>query len=237
MRHWIKKILKSDLVQGVVTALGALYIWIVYVTSRWEVKGGEIPQAYWKENKPFILSFWHGRLLMMPFVWSRAHPFYMLISSHKDGQLIAKIVSYYGIKTIYGSTSKGGTQALRHLLKALKAGGSMGITPDGPRGPRERVGGSVIPIAMAAGVDVIPVTYATSRRKILNTWDGFHLAFPFSRGVFLWGDPLPLKTKDKQGHHWEKVLEDRLNDLQVAAEAYVDQPTPKDPKKGRGFFS
>jgi len=119
-------------------------------------------------------------------------PFHMLISAHRDGRIIAGAMTYFGIETIAGSTSRGGSSALRKILKRLKEGGCVGITPDGPRGPAMTVSIGIVNIARLAGVPIVPATYATSRRRELASWDRFHLALPFGRGVFLFGEPIEI---------------------------------------------
>src|SRR5262249_1086726 len=82
---------------------------------------------------------------------------------------------------------KGGPAALRAMVRQLRQGESVGITPDGPNGPAMRASAGIVGVARLAGVPILPMTYATSRRRILQTWDRFHLPLPFSRGVFLSG--------------------------------------------------
>lgn len=188
----LKTILKSDGFRRVVCWIGAQYIRLVRYSGRWRVVRGEIPRAYWDEGKPFILAFWHGRLLMMPYCWDLKKTIHMLISQHRDGQLIARTVGHFGIQTAAGSSTRGGTGALRTMLKALKAGEYVGITPDGPKGPRMRASDGVVQIARMSGVPVIPATYAVRRRKVLGSWDRFVVAWPFSRGVIVWGDPVEV---------------------------------------------
>lgn len=129
---------------------------------------------------------------MMPHCWDKTQPIHMLISSHPDGQLIAKTVAHFGIQTIAGSTTRGGTQALRNMLSALKAGEYIGVTPDGPRGPRMRASDGIVNIAKLAGVPVIPASFGIARRRVLGSWDRFILAWPFSRGVIVWGEPITI---------------------------------------------
>lgn len=188
----LKRILKSDTVRRLVCWLGAGYIRLVYITGRWRVVNGAVPQAFWNKGEPFILAFWHGRLLMMPYVWPRSKTIHMLISQHRDGQLIANTVGHFGIQTVAGSSSKGGAAALRSMVKALKAGDYVGITPDGPRGPRMRASDGVVAVARLAGVPVIPAAFGANRRKALGSWDRFLVAWPFSGGAFVWGDPIAV---------------------------------------------
>ena len=188
----VKEISKRESVRRLLCWLGAQYIRFVHATSRWEVVGGEIPAAFWDQGRPFILAFWHGRILMMPYCWRRDQPIHMLISQHRDGQIIARTVAHFGIDTVAGSSSRGGMAALRMILKALKTGHCVGITPDGPRGPRMRASEGVAQVARLSGAPIVPCTFSTNRRRVLGSWDRFVLALPFSRGVFLWGQPIEV---------------------------------------------
>jgi hypothetical protein len=179
------------------------YIRFIYLTNRWSIEGDERSLRLSAEGRSFIAAFWHGRLLMMPFAWHRLAPFHMLISAHRDGRIIAGAMTYFGIETIAGSTSRGGSVALRTMVKCLKQGDCVGITPDGPRGPAMTASVGIVNVARLAGVPIVPVTYATSRRRFLATWDRFHLALPFGRGVYLWGEPIEIAA-----HLDEAGLED-----------------------------
>ncbi|MGH7048279.1 MAG: lysophospholipid acyltransferase family protein, partial [Stellaceae bacterium] len=163
-----------------------IYIRLVYRTNRWQVVGGELPRRLVAEGRVFIGVFWHGRMLMIPKAWQRMAPMNMLISAHHDGRIIADAVAYFGIAAIAGSTRRGGSAALRTMLKRLRDGGCVAITPDGPRGPALRVGSGTIDAARLARVPIVPVTYATSRQRVLASWDRFVIALPFGCGVFLW---------------------------------------------------
>ncbi len=200
----------------------ALYIRFVHLTSRWSVRGGEAPRQLWAKGEPFILAFWHGRLLMMPYCWDRRVRINMLISSHSDGRLIAETVTHFGIATVAGSSSKGGRAALRAIVKSLKAGECVGFTPDGPRGPRMRASAGLVNAARLAGVAILPCTYAVARRRVLASWDGFVLALPFSRGTFLWGEPIRVApTAGAQAlEAARRLVEERLNALTREADLF-----------------
>lgn len=194
----LKRLLKTDSAQRLIAWLAAQYIRAVYATSRWTVIGAEHPHRLQAEGKPLILCFWHGRLLMMPKVWTYPAPMNMLISNHSDGRLIARTIRHFGIRTIWGSSTRGGTAALIAMTRALGEGGCAGITPDGPRGPRMRAAPGVAMVARLSGAPVVPVTYSMSRAAILRSWDRFMLPLPFSRGVFIWGEPIEVPHKAKQ---------------------------------------
>jgi lysophospholipid acyltransferase (LPLAT)-like uncharacterized protein len=211
--------------------IGSLYIRLVHATGRWGVVRGHIPGRFWTEGRPFVLAFWHGRLLMMPYSWDRAVAIRMLISGHRDGQIIARTVSHFGIETIQGSTKKGGASALRAMVGALKSGACVGITPDGPRGPRMRASDGVVTVARMSGVPVIPATYSAARRKVLGTWDGFVVAWPFGRGVIVWGEPVSVpRDADTEAQEAARLeIEDRLNAITAEADRLCGR-TPVEPE-------
>jgi lysophospholipid acyltransferase (LPLAT)-like uncharacterized protein len=221
-RAW-RRFLRSDLLRRIACWVTHGYIRFVYLTNRWSVEGGERPRRLTREGRSFIVAFWHGRLLMMPLAWHRLTSFHMLISAHRDGRIIAGAMTYFGIETIAGSTSRGGSSALRAMLKRLKEGGCVGITPDGPRGPEMTVSIGIVNIARLARVPILPLVYATSHRRELATWDRFHLALPFGRGVYLWGEPVEIAGElDEAGlENARGLLETRMVEMAHEADRLV----------------
>lgn len=215
-----KRILKSVVVQNAACWVGSLYIRFVYATTKWETINGQFARERWDENQPFILAFWHGRGFLMPYVWDTKHPIHMLVSQHRDGQIISRVISHFGIKTIVGSTSRGGSAALRVILRTLKSGKLVGITPDGPRGPRMRVSGTVIDIARLSGVPILPCTYSISKGAPAGSWDRFLIGKPFSKGVFIWGEPITVpRNSDEAALADARVhLEEVLNRISAQAD-------------------
>jgi lysophospholipid acyltransferase (LPLAT)-like uncharacterized protein len=191
------------------------YIRLVYCTNRWTIENGEYPRALLAAGQPFIGAFWHGRMMMIPLGWRRMAPMHMLISAHRDGRIIADAVAYFGIAAIAGSTRRGGSAAFRLMLKRLKDGDCVAITPDGPRGPPMKASLGIVNVARLAGVPIVPITYATSRRRIARTWDHFQIALPFGRGVFLWGEPIEVAADlDEAGlEEARRLVERRMADM------------------------
>ncbi|MCH8183911.1 MAG: lysophospholipid acyltransferase family protein [Proteobacteria bacterium] len=222
-----KAIERSRAIRSVLCWGAAQYIRIVYRTGRWRVVGGETPARLWDDGKPFIIAFWHGRLLMMPYAWRRGRAMNMLISQHRDGDLIAKTIGHFGLGTVRGSSRHGGAGALRSLVRGLAQNHHAGITPDGPNGPRMRASDGIISVARLSGAPIVPVTYGASRRTVLKTWDRFVVPFPFSRGVFLWGKPIHV-ARDADAHAQEaarKDVEDSLNALTYEADRLCGRET------------
>lgn len=221
-----KRLLRSPPVQALLVRAGALYIRLVCRTTRWTTLGGEVPAAFWDRGRPFIGCFWHGRLIAMPHSWRPGAPIRVLTSGHADGRLLAAIVGRLGFPAVAGSTRKGGAKALRAMRKLLAEGTSVGITPDGPRGPRMRVSPGAVQLAAITGAPLVPASFATSRRRVLGTWDRFVLALPFARGVFVFGEPVTV-PRDADAARLEacrQALEARLNEITARADRLCGQP-------------
>ena len=154
----------------------------------------------------------------------------MLISAHPDGRLISRAVKYFGISTVAGSSTRGGTDALRSLLQRLRAGESVGITPDGPRGPRMRARDGAIALARLSGAPILPASISVSRRRVLNTWDRLIVPVPFGRGAMVWGDPIfaPRETDEKSTEDLRLQLEASLNHVSALADKLAGH-RPMDP--------
>lgn len=199
------------------------YIRIVYQTNRWRTEGADRPHRLRAEGRAFIGAFWHGRMMLIPMAWRQMAPMHMLISAHRDGQLIAGAMTYFGIESIAGSTRRGGSSALRAMLKCLGDGDCVAITPDGPRGPAMIASLGIVNLARLAQVPIQPITYATSRRRLLATWDRYHLALPFGRGVILWGEPIELAPDlDAAGiEDARRLIETRMNEMVREADLLV----------------
>ena len=216
----IKRWLRSDAAVSLGCWLIQLYARLIWLTGRWTIEGADIPLRFHGEGRAIIVAFWHSRLLMMPYAWHRRAAFHMLISAHIDGRLIAGAVSYFGIEWIAGSSSEGGGSALRTMLRRLKAGDCVGITPDGPDGPAMRAKPGIVAVARLSGAPMIPLAYATGRRRILQSWDRFHLPLPFTRGVIIWGEPV-MVAANADDHAMERArlaIERGLYDLTAEAD-------------------
>lgn len=201
----LKKIVKSNWFIRSIARFAWAYIKFVQLTSKWTILHQDRIEKYLHSGKPVIVVFWHNRLFLNALGWTYDRPFHMLISKHSDGQLISQVMGNFGIDTISGSTNKDGTAALRSMVKTLKAGNPVGITPDGPRGPRFHISDGVITLARLAGADIIPGISSVKKRKIIKSWDRFIFALPFTKACFVWGSPI----------HLSKAKEDMENNRQL----------------------
>ena len=142
-------------------------------------------------GQPRIWAFWHNRILLMPYFYERFCPgrrMLMLVSRSRDGEFIARIMNRFGIDGARGSSSRGGSDALRELLRELERpqARDIGFTPDGPRGPRAKVQDGVLALAAKSGRPIYPVTARYSRFWELPSWDRFQIPKPGAvcRAVF-----------------------------------------------------
>lgn len=223
-----KSLLAKKWVQAALAGCVAFYIRLVDWTSRWTVVNGDHVAKLKAANKPSIVCFWHGRMLLLTCSWRSKMPFDMLISDHRDGRMIAQVIAHFGQGTVVGSTSKGGTAALRTILRALSGGTVIGFTPDGPRGPRMRASAGIVVAAKLAKVPILPVTYGAKHRRMLGSWDRFILPRLFNRCALVWGDPIHVPT-DADADALERArleVERSLNAITRQADALFGLEAP-----------
>jgi hypothetical protein len=229
LKDRIRRARRSAWLRAVLCWLIQSYIRLVFATNRWRVEGGDIPIRLRDRAGGAIFAFWHGRMLMIPCATPRPAPVQMLISGHPDGQLIAGAVRYFDIGYIAGSSRRGGLGASRAMARRLKAGDWVGITPDPPGSPARTVTLGIVKMAQLAGVPIVPLVFATSRRRVLNTRDRFYLALPFGRGIYLWGEPIEIAADlDADGlERARRLVELRMNELADEADFRVTAPSAR----------
>jgi len=221
----VVKTLKKKLVQWLGPWFAYWTIRLLGLTMRLEEVNSDIPRSIREKGIPVIGAFWHGRLLMMPLIY-KGKKLSFLVSPHRDGQIVGKALVRFGFHPILGSTHRNRFSSFKQLMKAHENGSDIGIAPDGPRGPRYRVQSGVIELARLTKRPVIPFTFSSSKRRILRTWDHFLLPYPFSKGIFIWGEPVYVDRNGDRAHIEEKrlLLERRLNELTERADHYFDPP-------------
>ncbi|MCX8502277.1 MAG: lysophospholipid acyltransferase family protein [Alphaproteobacteria bacterium] len=208
--------------QLTLAVIAAAYLWFCYLTGRWRTIDGNHMQDC-VSGGGMIASFWHNRLTMIAFLWRQysQQRIRVMISAHRDGQMIARIGYFLRFEAIYGSSRRGGVTALRRIELSLQEGAATAITPDGPRGPAFRVKPGIIHAAMQSGAPILPVAFAMSRRIRLRSWDGMVVPLPFARGVFVCGEPMSV-TPEADVEQTAAELEARINDVTAKAEAEAE---------------
>jgi len=168
--------------------------------------------------EPCLLCFWHNRILGITFAFHRRYPkklrrgVTVLTSPSKDGEILSELVGAFGMGSVRGSSSRRGSQALRELVSLIREGRDIAITPDGPRGPRYKLGPGVILLAQATGTPIVPAHASFSRCLRMKTWDGFIIPLPFSTISVTIGEQIKISETpgEEQFERARKQLEDLL---------------------------
>jgi lysophospholipid acyltransferase (LPLAT)-like uncharacterized protein len=171
MLNWMKFSVAPPLAAKSIRLLGR--------TMQLSTIGGELVDELYRQRQQIIIAFWHGRQVMMPLAY-RGKGASILISHHRDGELIARVMQSFGFHTIRGSSTRGGFLALRQLVRAGKQGGDLVVTPDGPKGPACKVQSGTIFLAKVTGWPILPLTFACSKKKSSPVGIGFK--FPIRAG-------------------------------------------------------
>lgn len=189
---------KSDFKQDLMAWLIVAYLRFCFATTRWQRVNQEPVEALWdaKDRTPIVLLFWHQRLHMTHVAWpkARAHPMAVLSSLSKSGEVSFKANTRFGHHVIRGSSAKKtdpakdkrGSQAFRELLRWLRAGNAVAMTPDGPRGPAQVMTEGSLKLAQLSGANIVILAQSTSRFITLKSWDAMRIPLPFSKGVIVW---------------------------------------------------
>lgn len=187
MANLFSKETKRKLLVWIVPPLVYVLIKVLFFTCK--------KKFYFREDgseTPSIYAIWHGELLMA----AAAYTYYTkrktidtIVSNHFDGELVARLMQLFGGGTIRGSSSKGGVSALRGALKALQKGRDIGITPDGPRGPRHSVADGAAALAMMKKVPIIAMSCHPTSYWSMKSWDQFCIPKPFCTLEFSFSDP------------------------------------------------
>ncbi|HEY0866991.1 MAG TPA: lysophospholipid acyltransferase family protein [Fimbriimonas sp.] len=177
-----------------------------------------------------ILCSWHGRTFVFANAY-RNRGAWVIISQSKDGDLQTTIFRRLGYRIIRGSTGRGGVRAAVEAIRALREGGLMAMTPDGPRGPSGVVQSGVMTIAQKSGAALIPVGVSAAGRWLFRSWDRYLIPHPFTRAVILAGEPIyvPADATESEVEAIRQRFEDEINRVEAEAERAMGHP-PQDAK-------
>ncbi len=230
----LKRILRHLASQAVLARVVGLYLSLALRTTRWVLDGTEhlVPHA---SGEPAILAAWHERLPLLPALWlviRRWEPrrggiprVHILVSHSRDGRFIAAILRRFAVDVAFGSSSRAGAEAMRAMVRWLAAGDHVGITPDGPRGPRREAAAGIAQLAALSGAAILPCAAQTSRRWVLRSWDRMVIPRPFGRGVIVCGPAVRVARTE-----WRDavpMIEAALTDAAERADARCGALAPR----------
>jgi len=202
--------------------VASIIIRLIYLTMRVEYIGAHHPREIWDKNENFILSFWHDQLLLMAPGYKGAQTgrkvgTKVLISQSKDGELIARTMEFLGLGAVRGSSSRGGREALREMVKMARDPDDIVFTPDGPRGPRHVAKMGVAQISKMTSRPVVPIALAVSRGFRFSSWDKFLFPYPFSRGVYSFCEPITYNSGEDIEAFLKRIEEAMIANTEQAA--------------------
>jgi lysophospholipid acyltransferase (LPLAT)-like uncharacterized protein len=185
--------------------------------STWRVRGDDsrrrvIERRAQRTSGPgTIYVQWHSRIMLSAATNSRSG-LNVLVSRHGDGEYIVRAIEWMGFGTIRGSTTRGGGRALLEIVRALREGRDVAMTPDGPKGPRLSVQQGCVVAASKSGAPIVPVGFDCSRSKRLRSWDRFMVPWPFVKVGVVHGDPVAVPPDlDAAGvEAWRRRVEEAL---------------------------
>lgn len=192
----LRRLTRHPAFQAAAAQLLGLYLALVYRTTRWRLIGGEHIDAAFAAHGTVIAAFWHENLPVMPQLWRIGQrraglgTGHVLVSRHRDGRFIGDVVKRFDLVMVHASSSKGGAAGMLALMRLLRGGAFVGITPDGPRGPRREAAPGVAQLAAMSGKPVLPVAGRSSLGIPLRSWDRMVIPLPFARGVLVVGAPI-----------------------------------------------
>ena len=172
----------------VLSRVGALLVRLLGRTLRIRAEREESFLESRRRGQPVIFVFWHSRILPLTYI-HRNQGIVVLVSEHRDGEYIARIIEAMGFGTSRGSSTRGGVKGLKGLVRAARAGHDLGFTPDGPRGPPRKLKPGTLAAARITGAPIVPIAVGGPRVWRLGTWDRHVVPKPFSRITVRYGEP------------------------------------------------
>jgi hypothetical protein len=176
-----------------IARLGTALLRALALTWRVRFVNERIVRELRDRQEPFIYVLWHGELL--PLLWThRNRDVAVIISEHRDGEIIARVARAIGFRLVRGSTSRGAARALLTASRELESGFDLAVTVDGPRGPAHIVAPGALVISQRTGAPMVPTAAASSRSWRLRSWDRFMIPKPFARVTVAYGDPIHIRA-------------------------------------------
>ncbi len=213
-------LLKEDTKAKIIAQMAYMMHQITNGTVRVSIENREILDEIKTKDKSIIFAVWHQYLWLSSYVL-RNNGYVALSSPSRDGEYSALTLKKLGWEVIRGSSSKGGARSLLKLIKVLKQGKDIAITPDGPRGPRHEVKKGIIYLAEKTDSVIVPLGLAIDKKKVLSSWDKFELPIPFSKAALVYGEAIEIKEKlsgeedyDKVSNLIAKQINQAINDAQ-----------------------
>ncbi len=212
---------------SLISTLGYWVIRCVCSTLRWETEDSQSLESVRHAGRRMILTFWHGRIFLATYYF-RNQGIVVLTSQNRDGEYIARVIQRFGYGAARGSSTRGSHGATVEALRALKGGRDVGITIDGPRGPRYVAKKGAAFLARKSGSPVVPFCISAEKKWVVQSWDHFMIPKPFSRAIALIGRPIYLNAdaSEEEVQITENLIQQSLDELRVRSDSWwANRPT------------
>ncbi len=177
------------------------------------------PNNYIENARGLVSVTWHNRLCFFPALFPKnaCKRTVAVVSASRDGQYIADLISHLGLKSLRGSSSRGGAGAELAAVRALEAGYNVAFTPDGPRGPKYRMKLGPVHLASLKGTGIIPISINATSYWEVKSWDNFQIPKPFCTLTMILGDalPIPAGLSESELKEYRSRVEKTLLDITV----------------------
>ena len=209
---------------------GSGMIRVLHASCRVTAEGDRNWRSFEDAGNPWIANIWHGTMLT-PIWRHRDRDVIALVSEHRDGEYITRVLERLGYGTARGSSTRGGVRALRELLRAGRSGRVLAVTPDGPRGPIEVMKTGALVLAGRSGIPLVPIGVGMSRAWRLSSWDRFSIPKPFSHVHIRYGDPIHVPADlDASGMEELRMrVQMVMDDLTASARRTAGDRLERDP--------
>jgi len=168
--------------------LGALLLRFLKASIRWEVENQN------PDSLRCIYFLWHRDLLILG-TQRIGSGTAVMVSSSKDGELIAGPMKHLGYIPVRGSSSRQGVQALKEMIRLARTH-TLAITPDGPKGPVRSIHPGVFEIAALGKIPIIAVATEAKHEWVLNSWDRFRVPKPFTKIKVRYSQPFYVQSRE-----------------------------------------
>lgn len=208
------KEIKEEILRFLGNHLLSYLVTVLCKTLRIEIKNDDAVKELNKNDKNFVLAFWHGTMLI-PWFIHRDNNFAGIVSQSKDGQLLVNILEKWNYEIARGSSHKGGKEALQQLIDFANEGYSVAITPDGPTGPRKEMKAGAVITAQRCSVPLVLLAVKYEKKRKLNSWDKFEIPKFFSRVKAVYSDPIYISENAEREEINKNIkeCEKKLNNL------------------------
>lgn len=197
-----KRLANSTRANRALAALFGAWARMVRATARLEEDGWSQVEAALAAHGAVIIVCWHQRLMMTPFMFDLSkYRCRSLTSDARAGRLVGHIHRHFGYESVPMPRGILGASEMRLILKGLREGISIGVSPDGPRGPARQAKLTPIQWARAAQVPVVSFTFSAKHYLTWPTWDRLLFPLPFSRVHVrwrIWEETVPSKLSEAE---------------------------------------